>query len=77
MLLLTDYLKDNKVFCKAEFATVDNIPCEMINNSVATLHHVTEFSFHNSGGIYSGHLEQLAFACPNLQHLDLQGCSSC
>ena len=38
---------------------------------------MTEFSFHNSGGIHSGHLEQLAFACPNLQRLDLQGCSSC
>ena len=35
---------------------------------------LSEFSFgcNNSNLVYSGHLEQLAIACPNIQHLDLE-----
>ena len=46
----------------------------MINSFVNTLTFVTEFRF---GNVDPDHFEQLAFACPNLQCLDLGGCTDC
>ena len=77
VLLLTEYVKDGKALCKAEVTILDNVPDEMINNSVKTLKFVTEFWFGYADPLYPGHLEQLAFACPNLEHLDLAGRSEC
>jgi len=77
LILLTGYVKNGKTLYKADFTRVDNIREEMINNSVNILEFVTEFSFDLAGRIYPGHLEQLAFACPNLKSLDLSCCSDC
>jgi len=38
---------------------------------------VTHFDASNCNSIHSGHLEQLAKACPKLQHLNLRGNSHC
>ena len=77
VLLLTEYVKDGKALCKAEVTTVDNVGDDLINNSVNTLKFVTEFWFGPADPLYPGHLEQLAFACPNLEHLNLAGRSEC
>ena len=37
----------------------------------------THFNFKNCFSLRSGHLEQLAIACPNLQRLNLQDCFHC
>jgi len=38
---------------------------------------VTYFDFTNCYLLHSGHLEQLAIVCPNIQRLNLQNCSDC
>ena len=38
---------------------------------------MTHFDASHCGTLHSGHLEQLALACPYLQHLNLQGNSHC
>jgi len=45
-----------------------------LNNNLSCTTHV-DFSFIRS--FYSGHLEQLAIACPNLQRLNLNDCEHC
>jgi len=77
VLLLTDHVKDGKALCKAEVTTLNSVPDVMINNSVNTLEYVTHFSFGPASPIYPGNLEQLAFACPNLESLNLHGCTQC
>ena len=39
---------------------------------VHSLNCVTEFNFANTRSVLSKHLEQIALACPNLRHLNLQ-----
>ena len=41
------------------------------------LYCVTYFNFSNFTLLHSGHLEQLAIACPNLHRLNLDGCDRC
>ena len=38
---------------------------------------VTDFDLSDCKSLYSGHLEQLAIACPNLQRLNLDHCYIC
>jgi len=38
---------------------------------------VTHFNSSNCSSLYSGHLEQLAITCPNIQGLNLQNCGDC
>ena len=76
-------LTNSAAACKAEIASPsislifnDN----MVNRAIGTLNFVTEFDFSSSETLYSGHLEQVAIACPNLQRLNLQNnyeCLSC
>jgi len=80
ILVLTDCTCNGKKFYKAEseshssyfaFHHTNNIlNSDMVNN----LSSVTEFNFsYSQASVHSGHLEQLAIACPNLQRLSLQG----
>lgn len=48
-----------------------------LNLGFSTLSSIRFFTAGYHGGIFSGHLEQLAIACPNLRWLDLQGCCDC
>ena len=48
-----------------------------IDNSVTSLTSVTYFDASYCRNLYPGHLEQLSFACPNLQRLDLSHNSKC
>ena len=45
--------------------------------SLSTLSSVTFFIAGYHTGIYPGHLEQIAIACPNLRWLNLKGCGDC
>ena len=54
---------------------IDYIGDDMMNTFVNSLEFVTEFSFGPVHQIIFWHLIQLAFACPNLERLDL-GCNS-
>ena len=82
-LLLTDTTTGGKTVHKAEYISyfreprVANIP---VNRNITDLNFVTDFDFTStpfSQTIYSGHLEQLAVACPNLQRLNLQNNHDC
>ena len=44
----------------------------MLNTSIDSLNFVMEFSFGGADSVHQGHLEQLALACPNIQHLKLE-----
>ena len=63
LLLLTDYVHDSTVVCKAELFTLENTHDNMFNTSLDSLNFVTEFSFGGADSVHSGHLEQLALAC--------------
>ena len=84
-LLLTDFTTSGKTVHKAEFFSrfayiIPVIVDISLNRSVADLTFVTDFDFtfiSYSARIYSGHLEQLAAACPNLQRLNLQNNHHC
>jgi len=54
----------------------DDIRCHF-NSDITDLSFVTHFDASHCGTLHSGHLEQLALACPYLQHLNLQGNSHC
>jgi len=73
VLLLTSCIQYGKPIYKAAVTTFSG----KMNGFVGNLNCVTEFSFNMADSVHSGHLEQLALACPNLQRLDLKGCSDC
>lgn len=84
LIVLTDCVYDEKVHCRAEIACWDvfgSYRNSMLNKAVSSLNCVTEFDcpYYNksANSILSGHLEQLAVACPNLQRLSLRGNSDC
>jgi len=58
-------------------AVVESKLKSMHINRYDNLSCVTYFDFTNCWSLYSGHLEQLAIACPNLHKLNLQGCCHC
>ena len=68
-------LTDNGVsLVKAQITRLREVSCDYTNTFTDGLKFVTEFSFgcDDSISVFSGHLEQLAVACPNLQRLDLE-----
>ena len=82
-LLLTDFTTGGTTVHKAEFISDFIRPVvidSLSNKNVTDLTFVTDFDFTllpYSATIYSGHLEQLAAACPNLQRLNLQNNVHC
>jgi len=52
---------------------MDSMPAARYGN----LSFATHFDLLNCQSLHSGHLEQLAIACPNLHRLNLQNCSRC
>jgi len=84
LLVLTDCVCDGEVYYRAEVACWNAFASyqdSMLNKTIDSLKCVTEFDFpyHNdcASSLLSGHLEQLAVACPNLQRLSLRGNSHC
>ena len=65
---------DDVSLVKAQITTLKEVSCDYTNTYTGGLKFVTEFSFgcDDSNSVFSGHLEQLAIACPNLQRLDLE-----
>ena len=62
-----------KIGSQSLFDIVHYRKIPMQDKVFSTLDLVTEFDLaYSEGHLYSGHLEQLAIACPNLQHLNLQ-----
>ena len=78
MLLITDgtSFDDKKMHMATTISNVilQDIQVKVLLSQLTTLKFLTWFEATN---FYSGHLEQLAIACPNLQHLKLQGNSHC
>ena len=48
-----------------------------VTNSIAKLCDLVDFDLSFCYSLHSGHLEQLAIACPNLQRLNLRYCNGC
>ena len=63
--LIVRYKTDNKIINSTRVACFENF------------HYATYFNFFHCNSLHSGHLEQLAFACPNLQRLKLNTCFHC
>ena len=80
LLMLTDH---NRTTHKAEFlATTDPrenvvIRDDQLDHCITSLSFITHFDARHCQMFYSGHLEQLAAACPNLQRLDLESKYDC
>ena len=82
LLVLTNCICNDKTFYKAKMASSDcsvfkSVRDDMLNKNINTLNFVTEFDFEHCETLRSGHLEQLAIACPNLQRLNLAGNEEC
>ena len=81
IVLLTDSIYNNKTTFKAEIVVAEEfnhvVLNDISNRDVTSLNFVTDFDFSLCTFLHSGHLEQLAIACPNLQHLNLIGNSEC
>jgi len=68
IMYMVTYQYDNGIANKLNSLPItrrDNLSC------------VTHFDLTNCLSFYSGHLEQLAIACSNIQGLNLQNCSHC
>ena len=76
-ILLTDSTYGDKAVHKARIVTLsDDILRGHLNSDTICLDFVKHFDV-SGCRLYSGHLEQLAIACPNLQQLNLLGVSDC
>ena len=64
----------NIVFSDDEFYFVHD---SMLKRSVTDISFITDFNFALCESLHSGHLEQLAIACPNLQRLNLESNDNC
>ena len=82
-LLLTDFTTGGKTVHKAEVMsfTMRSITIDsLLNKNITDLNFVSDFDFTllpYTATLHSGHLEQLAAACPNLQRLNLQNNHEC
>jgi len=79
-LMLADCMCNGKTLYKASSNFSMFLSCEkLLNSNVSTLDFVNEIDFGHikSESLHSGHLEQLAFACPNLQRLNLMNQQEC
>ena len=77
LLLLTDCVHNGKNIHKAFLNKYMYFDVTLLNCNVESLSVVTHFDASNFGQLYSGHLEQLAIACPNLQRLNLKDNHHC
>jgi len=79
LLVLTDCICEGKAFCKAKITFPHEMTFRdtMINNNISNINFVTEFDCGNFWSLHSGHLEQLAIACPNLERLNLASNFGC
>jgi len=80
LLLLTDSIYNNKTTFKAEIVAPDEfspVPNDGLTSTVVSLSSVTDFNLSRCRHLHSGHLEQLAMACPNIRRLNLGGNIQC
>jgi len=82
ILLLTDmYTCKGKKLCKAVMRSYNRLRSlnldGHLNNDIVSLNLLTHFDASNSKSLHSGHLEQLALICPNLEELNIQGNTDC
>ena len=77
-MLLTDTTYHGQVVHKAMMTKLSpDIECSHFSSDITCLSFVTHFDASQCGSLHSGHLEQVAMACPKLQHLNLKGNSHC
>ena len=82
ILVITEGDSDGKTVYKAGAASqsVYTMFCNnnvVLNSGLDSLNRVTEFDFAYCDCVHSGHLEQLAITCPNLQRLNLENNAYC
>ena len=73
-LVVTDCCRDGKIMYKATHTSVN---CQQFNCTITSLHFVTHFDVGQCESFLPSHLEEVAFACPNLQQLVLARCTKC
>ena len=77
-ILLTDSTYGGKLLRKARIIKIsDDIGSGHFCCDNTGIHFVTHFDASHCELLHSGHLEQLAMACPNLQHLNIKGNLHC
>ena len=77
-IIFIDSDHGGKVIHKAVMISLnDYILCDHFSRDITGLSFVTHFDASRSLLLCPGHLEQLAIACPNLEHLNLQGNDAC
>ena len=78
-ILLTDSTYCGKVVHRARIVDLMRVDVERshFSSDFTRLSFVTHFDASRCMILHSGHLEQLAMACPNLYHLNLQGNHLC
>jgi len=81
LVLLTSSVHNSKTAFKARIVLSDDdyyfVHDNTLNKAVTDLSFVTNFDFALCESLHSGHLEQLAIACPNLECLNLEGNDKC
>jgi len=77
LLLLTDHIHNGKIVHKVFLNRFMQLSVNLLMCSIDSLSCVTHFDASNFDQLYSGHLEQLAITCPNLQRLNLSGNHHC
>ena len=78
--VMTDCQYGGRAMCMVRYQFDDDIANKLNSLPITRcddLSCVTHFDLANCHSLYSGHLEQLAIACPNLQRLNLQHCCYC
>ena len=77
-LVFTDHVADGSVLNKARMMkSSGNVQDGPLNSGIIDIGFLTHFSACRCNVFYSGHLEQLAVVCPNLQQLNLLGNVNC
>jgi len=78
VVVMTDCQYGERKMYMVKYDNVLNkLKCSICITSHVNLSYATHFNFKNCFLLRSGHLEQLAIACPNLQRLNLQDCFHC
>ena len=75
-LLLTDCINKGKTLSRAKMTRCDDIDGTNFSD-ISSLTFITHFDASYCWHLHSGHLEQLAMACPNLLELNLRGNREC
>ena len=77
VIFLTDHMINGIVSYKAVMMRNNGVATGPINSAILSAEFVTHFDASCCDALYSGHLEQLAITCPNLQQLNLQNNLNC